>query len=318
LTFDSKNRVYLMKLSLGTMIIADQLDDAKSKALVDAWLATGERELDTAFMYPTPTMEGKTESVLGAMRLAADVAVSTKANAATKGGLTRESVLAQGRGSLARLGTKQVDIFYLHWPDHKTDILETLGAVQTLYEEGAFRRFGVSNYAAWQVAEIYFLMKERNWVLPTAAQYLYNVLSRDVERELLPVCRRLGISVYVYNATCGGFVSGDATTARFSTSVHSDRYRARYVNDSFERAVALLKEAAARHKLDPYDVAIRWLAHHSGLRRGVDGIIIGCSSVSSLEKNVASARAGPLPAELVEALDKAAQISKPSWPPYSR
>ena len=149
-------------------------------------------------------------------------------------------------------------------------------------------------------------------------QYIYNALSRDIERELLPACRRLGIAVYVYNATCGGFVAGDADSARFASSVHSERYRARYINEPFAQAVAVLKEAAARHALDPYDVALRWLVHHSALRPGVDGVIIGCSSVSSLQKNVASARAGPLPADVVESLDRAALITKPNWPPYLR
>jgi aflatoxin B1 aldehyde reductase len=124
--------------------------------------------------------------------------------------------------------------------------------------------------------------------------------------------------VYIYNATCGGFVALDPTTARFATSVHSERYRARYVNEPFEQAVTLLKEAAQRHGLDPYDVALRWLVHHSTLRKGIDGIIVGCSTVSSLQKNVASVRAGPLPAEIVKALDEAALISKPNWPPYLR
>ncbi len=310
-----------MRLSLGTMVMGDQLDAVKSRELVDAWIGEGESELDTAFLYPSVQLEGKTESMLGEMNLwdsHPQVAVSSKANAWTKGGLTRDNVLAQGRGSLERLKMKQLDVFYLHMPDHAVDILETLGAVQQLFEEGVFRRFGLSNFSAWMVVHIYHLMKERKWCLPTVGQYLYNVLSRDVERELIPACHKLGISVYVYNATCGGFVSGDWQSARFASSVHSERYKARYINGPFEEAVAILKEAAAQHSLDPYDVSIRWLVHHSALKRGSDGVIIGCSSVSSLRKNVASARAGPLPAELVAVLDKAAAVTKPIWPPYLR
>ena len=143
-----------MHLSLGTMVIGDQLDQAKSEALLAAWQATGEREVDTAFLYPAVQLEGKTESMLGAMALPADVAISSKANAWTKGRLTRESVLAQGRGSLERLRVKQLDIFYLHMPDHASDQLETLSAVQELFKEGVFQRFGLSNFAAWQVVEV--------------------------------------------------------------------------------------------------------------------------------------------------------------------
>jgi aflatoxin B1 aldehyde reductase len=90
--------------------------------------------------------------------------VATKANPWTLGGLKKESVLAQLRGSLQRLGVKQTDIFYLHAPDQSVEIFETLSAVQELYKEGAFRRFGLSNFAAWQVMEIYHIMKSNNWL----------------------------------------------------------------------------------------------------------------------------------------------------------
>ncbi len=81
--------------------------------------------------------------------------------------------------------------------------------------------------------------------------------------------------------------------------------------------MAKLKEACAKFQIDPYDAALRWLVHHSKLKPG-DGIIIGCSTVSSLKKNVASARSEPLPAEMLPLLDEAALLAKSSWPPYHR
>ena len=188
------------------MVIGDQLDLEKGKALLDAWFECGLQELDTAFLYPSDASKGLCEEMMGKMHV--DLSrVSTKANPWTAGGLKKENVLAQLRGSLERLGgIKQVDIFYLHGPDHSVKIEETLEAVQQLFEEGCFRRFGLSNFAAWQVMEIHWWMKSKGWVVPTVAQYLYNVLSRDLERELIPCLSRLGISLYIFNATCGGFV----------------------------------------------------------------------------------------------------------------
>lgn len=147
---------------------------------------------------------------------------------------------------------------------------------------------------------------------------MYNCLTRDIERELVPVCRRFGLSLMVYNATAGGFISANRNSARFTTAMMSERYKARYLVEPFETAVALVLEACQKHNLSPYDVALRWLAHHSKLRRGIDGIIIGCSTVASLQKNVASARAGPLPDEILTVLDSASKISKPAWPTYWR
>jgi aflatoxin B1 aldehyde reductase len=173
-----------MKLSLGTMVIGDQLDFAASKALLEAWFEAGETEVDTAFLYPAVQHEGRTEALLGEMGLEQlERGVASKANAWTNGGLTGESVVRQLQGSLERLKAKQIDIFYLHMPDPKVPIEETLAAVQKMYEagfvlflvcvsvflltfwkKGAFRRFGLSNYSSWQVMEIHCYMKARNWV----------------------------------------------------------------------------------------------------------------------------------------------------------
>lgn len=85
------------------------------------------------------------------------------------------------------------------------------------------------------------------------------------------------------------------------------------------QGVAKMKEACAQFNLDPYDVAIRWLVHHSMLRRELDGIIVGCSTVSSLKKNVASAAHGqPLPPAILPLLEEAAKLTKIVWPLYFR
>lgn len=101
--------------------------------------------------------------------------------------------------SLEQLRTQQVDIFYLHAPDRNVPFEVTLKAVDELHREGKFKRLGLSNFTAMEVAEIAVLCRERGWVRPTVYQAMYNCITRGIERELLPACRRYGLEVVVYN-----------------------------------------------------------------------------------------------------------------------
>lgn len=123
-------------------------------------------------------------------------------------GLTAKSVKEQFNISLERMKQKSIDLLYLHVPDWNTPILETLTAINDLYKEGKFKRFGLSNYASYQVMEIYYLCKEKAFVLPTVYQGMYNGITRDVETELFGCLRYLGIKFYSYNILAGGILSG--------------------------------------------------------------------------------------------------------------
>ena len=92
--------------------------------------------------------------------------------------------------SLAELGTSSVDIFYLHAPDRSVPFEETLEACNKLYQEGKFKKLGLSNYAAWEVAEIWNVANERGWVKPTVYQAMYNAITRMIDEELVPCCRK--------------------------------------------------------------------------------------------------------------------------------
>lgn len=92
--------------------------------------------------------------------------------------------------SLSELGTKQVEIFYLHAPDRSVPFEDTLKACDELYKEGKFVKLGLSNYAAWEVAEIVNIARERGWVQPKIYQAMYNAVTRSIESELIPCCRK--------------------------------------------------------------------------------------------------------------------------------
>ena len=99
-----------------------------------------------------------------------------------------EDVRKHLEASLKALNADSMDMFYLHGPDRKTDYAVTLKAVNDLYEEGKFKRFGVSNYMSWEVAQMCEIAKANGWIQPTAYQGLYNAIHRGVEAELFPCC----------------------------------------------------------------------------------------------------------------------------------
>lgn len=150
-----------------------------------------------------------------------------------------------------------------------------------------------------------------------------------MESELEPCLRKYGISLVVYNPLAGGLFSGKYTTldnpaeGRFSKSVsYGKMYQDRYFKQSVLDALAIVEPVAKKHEIPLIEVALRWCVHHSKLKMrsdgGNDGIILGISSFQQLEQNVEACEQGPLPEEVVEALDKAWERARGDAPTYWR
>lgn len=163
--------------------------------------------------------------------------------------------------------------------------------------------------------------KYNGWVRPTIYQGMYNCITRTIEAELLVACRRYGLDIVVYNPIAGGLFSGKIKTkdmipesGRFSTvnAGQGSSYRKRYFRDSTFKALQIVEAATEKAGLTMIETALRWTVHHSALRikDGSDGIIIGVSSVSQLEDNLTNLEKGPLPEEVVKALNEAWEVSK--------
>ncbi|KAG0204121.1 hypothetical protein BGX28_003844 [Mortierella sp. GBA30] len=290
----------------------------KIKPFLDTFQAYGHVELDTARLYGN----GDTEEVLG--QLPTDqFKIATKAWPSIPRAHGPENIKRTFHESLTALKVKKVDIFYLHAPDYTTPFEETVKAVDELYREGLFERFGLSNFAAWQVTLIHQLCKQNGYVLPTVYQGMYNGITRDVVRELFPCLRALNISFYAYNPIAGGLLSGkykfeanEGEGGRFDAKSGFGRiYRERYWNNLFFEAVRNLEKVAKEHNLTLIESALRWMSHHSGLGPN-DGIIIGASSLQHLEDNLRDLAKGPLPKEMVDAFDEAWEHVKVACPPY--
>lgn len=168
--------------------------------------------------------------------------------------------------------------------------------------------------------------KYNNWVRPTIYQGMYNAIQRAIEPELIPVCRRYGIDIVVYNPIAGGVLSGKYKTneipkeGRYSNTNETvgKSYRARYFQDATFDALRLIEPVVQKNNLTLLEVAFRWLMHHSKLniKDGNDGIIIGMSSQSQLESNLKDIEKGPLPEEVLKALDEAWLVTKPTAANY--
>ena len=149
---------------------------------------------------------------------------------------------------------------------------------------------------------------------------MYNAITRSIEAELIPACRRYGLDIVVYNPIAGGLFSGkirgkdiQPASGRFSDESHAGKiYRGRYFRDSTFQALQLVESSAAKYGLSMIEIAMRWVVHHSSLKikDGDDGLIIGVSSVQQLDENLTHLEKGPLPGEVVKTLDEAWEICR--------
>ncbi|KAF8925471.1 hypothetical protein BGZ47_003250 [Haplosporangium gracile] len=279
------------------------------KPFMDVFKSHGHEEVDTARIYGN----GDTEMVLGQLPMES-FKIATKVWPTMPGAFAPDNLKHTFKESLAALKATKVDVFYLHMVDDTTPFDETVKAVDELYREGLFSRFGLSNFTAWQVVLVHQLCKQNGYVLPTVYQGM---------SELLPCLKMLNISFYAYNPIAGGLLSGkhsfegaDSEGGRFDLkSQFGKLYRDLYWNNLFFEAIKSVEKSAEEHGLTLIESALRWLKHHSGLGPN-DGIVVGASSLKHLEDNLRDLEKGPLPKQVVDAFDGAWEHVKVACPPY--
>jgi len=290
---------------------------------LDHFQAAGYNEVDTARTYVGGKQEAFTREAKWKER---GLTIATKVYPREPGTHKPEVLTEQLNTSLKELGAECVDIFYLHAADRSVPFAETLEAVDKLHKQGKFVQLGLSNFTAFEVAEIVMTCKYNNWVRPTIYQGMYNAITRSLERELIPACKRYGLDVVVYNPVAGGLFSGKYKSkdipkeGRYSDAVGAlgEMYRKRYFKDSTFEALKIIEPVVEKHGLTMIECAFRWLTNHSSLniKDGSDGIIIGVSSLAQLDENLKDCEKGPLPQEVLDALDKAWLVSIPETSPY--
>jgi aryl-alcohol dehydrogenase-like predicted oxidoreductase len=296
-------------LTLGCMNFGKRTPADESLRIIARAVDAGITVLDTANVYNEGESERIVARALAAMSPAARqrVTVHTKVGfARVQGkpeGLSAAAVARAVDGCLERLGVDRLDICYLHVPDRRTPIEETIGAVAAAQAAGKIAALGVSNYAAWEILEMFGLCERAGASRPVISQVLYNVLVRQVEIEYLRFAAKHGVHTTVYNPVAGGLLArvvhpGDTIPpgSRFATN---SMYVKRYWTDAMQGAAAALAEAAAAHGCTLIELAYGWLRG----RPGVGSVILGPASVEHLEAALA-AWDKPLPPELLARADE--------------
>jgi len=306
-------------LCLGTMNYGLQVDEAASRVILDEAYDRGLNFLDTSDAYPlgaTRDLVGGTEELLG--RWMKDKGNRDQLIIATKcfvpshkgpnnWGLSRQHIMRAIEDSLRRLDTDFIDLYQSHGFDPNTPIDETLRAFEDLVTAGKVRYVGCSNYPAWRLGEALRSADRLRVAGYASVQPRYNILYRDIEVDLLPLCVDQGIGVLVYNPLAGGFLSGKykpnsdpVEGTRFTVQRAGEMYQYRYWQEAQFAAVETLKQIVEGKGLNLVSVAVAWVLKQPG----VTSAIIGASKAEQLDANLAALDV-EFDEELVEACDAA-------------
>lgn len=288
------------EICLGTMTFGQQCDERTSFAILDKAAERGVTFLDTADVYPvppTPETAGRSEEIIGKwLRGKRDrFVLATKCrmrvgHGLNDQGLSRKHILKAAEDSLRRLGTDFIDLYQAHSPDPETPLEETLDALDTLVRQGKVRYLGCSNYPAWQVALARGISDRRGLARFECVQPRYNLLYRDIEMELLPLCRDQGLGVIAYNPLAGGFLSGryraeepPPAGTRFTLGKTGDLYRDRYWQQAQFQAVDHLRQFFQSRGKPLVQVAVAWVL----AQPGISAAIVGASRPEQLDDSLA-------------------------------
>lgn len=228
-------------LVLGTMTFGSSVDRDAAAQMIGRCRDAGVTMFDTANAYNA----GESERILGEVvaPYRSEVLIASKVfNPMGPGpddrGLGRTAIAKALDASLSRLGTDYLDVYYLHSPDRDTPVEESLEAMNDAVSAGKVRQVGVSNYAAWQIAEIRCLLERSGQPAVHVSQPVYNLLSRRIEDEYAACSDRYGLFNIVYNPLAGGLLTGKHTDRRRPapdtrfTGELGEMYRDRYWNDA--------------------------------------------------------------------------------------
>lgn len=309
-------------LCLGTMTFGYQCDDTTSYAIMDTAFDAGVTFFDTADVYPSggPVETiGRTEEVVGAWmhrrdRRRDDIILATKCFARTgpnrwEQGNSRKNIMRAVDASLVRLDTDYLDLYQIHFWDVHTPIDETLAAMDDLVRSGKVRYIGCSNTLAYQLARSIGRSEVHRISRFESVQPRYNLLFRENERELFPLCTDERIAVIPYNPLAGGLLTGKhrpgAPTegTRFTLGGAGGMYTERYWQDAMFASVEEIRAVAEDVGVPLATLAVQWVLANPV----VTSPIIGASKPEQLAATLAAAES-PLDADVKHRLDELTMI----------
>ena len=282
--------VKISRVALGTMMFGGDADDATAAAIWRAARDAGINLFDCADVYN----DGRSEEVLGRlMRSERDqIVVATKAyfpmgKGPNDRGSSRYHLVRSVEGSLRRLATDRIDLYYLHRFDDVTALDETLRGLEDLVRAGKIVYPACSNFAAWQVAHALGIQRLHGWAPLVAIQPMYNLVKRQVEVEILPMAQSLGLAVIPYSPTGGGLLTGKYGPDRKPEQgrlIDTKMYTVRYSDPRYLTIAGQLTALAAELGHAPATLAVAWVASHPG----VTSVLIGGRNLEQLAPTLAA------------------------------
>jgi 1-deoxyxylulose-5-phosphate synthase len=304
------------RLVLGTMTFGLQTDEPTSRKILDVAAEAGVNFLDVADVYPLGgglDTAGRTEEIVGRWLegkrqryIVATKAVGKVGPSEWDQGASRKHMLDAIDGSLRRLKTDYVDLYQLHSDDPRTPLEETLEALDQIVRSGKARYIGVSNFLAYRLARALGKADARRVTRFVSVQPRYNLLFREIERELLPLAQEEGLAVIPYNPLAGGLLTGkhqqgSAPTpgTRFTLGTAAERYQDRYWHEREFRTVEALRRLADQSGHSLTSLAIAWVLENPA----ITAPIIGASRPEQLPE-VLKAATLRLDSQLKQRLDE--------------
>ena len=207
-----KTGLKVSELCLGTMTFGRETDETTSYSILERFVEAGGNFIDTADVYS----QGISEEIVGRWlptKNRDDLVIATKVrfgmgDGPNDVGLSRKHILSGVEASLRRLGTDYIDLYQVHCWDKRTPLEETLSTLDGLVKSGKVRYIGVSNFTGWQLQKAIDLSLHNGWEPFVCLQPLYNLLDRQLELELLPICENEGLGIIPWSPLRGGWLTG--------------------------------------------------------------------------------------------------------------
>ena len=268
------------------------LREEESRPIIKHALELGINFLDTANVYSDGTSEEFVGRAIRDFARRDEIVLATKVHGrmgqgANGAGLSRKAILSEIDHSLKRLGTDYVDLYQIHRWDPKTPIEETLDALNDVVKAGKARYIGASSMYAWQFSKALYSSKENGWASFVSMQNHLNLLNREEEREMLPLCAEMGIGVIPWSPLARGRLTRDfdETSERQQSDMFGN-YLYGAMRDADRKVVETVAEVAKARGVTRAQVALAWVVQ----KNPVTAPIIGASKLSHLDDAVAAIR----------------------------
>jgi aryl-alcohol dehydrogenase-like predicted oxidoreductase len=268
------------------------LDEEQSRPIIQRAVEMGINFFDTADVYSMGVSEEVTGRALRDFARREEVVIATKVfnpynDKPNQGGLSRLHIMRAVERSLRNLATDYIDLYQIHRADLETPWEETLSALHDLVKSGKVRYIGASSMYAWQFAKSLYLADLHGWTRFISMQNHYNLVYREEEREMMPLCQAEGIGVIPWSPLARGFLTGNRTREEWGETIRAktDGFaQDMYYQESDFQIVERLSELAVQRGVSNAQLALAWLLH----KPGVTAPIIGASKMKHLEEAVAA------------------------------